>query len=308
MGMALTRRMRVRCRFTLSLLVCVVWCSRSQAQEPSGLSPEDEAARQGCEAGAMEACNSWARSLEAAGELDHAKSLYELSCDNGNAQGCYWLGNLYANQSPRDYENASRYLAMSCLGFDEHGCDWLGTLWELGQPVQAELDQAREQALASCDGGVIAACHCYATLIANGYGVTQDFVTAALYRQRACDGGVPGACYRLGYQYRDGSGVPADTARTIELWTVACDGGERSACAALHTNEAYAEDPAVEEVRILTEGCDAGQLPLCLHLSENYRVGRGVPIDLARAEALRQRACAELTFLEECQSPSAPPP
>jgi hypothetical protein len=208
----------------------------------------------------------------------------QKSCDDGNAQDCKRLGDMYRRSHLPDanamssalYQKALPFYQKACDGGDAKRCGDLGYLYAYDPIVHSGIPKVLQLYQKACDGGDGASCYALGNIYKDGaggalphivQGVTQDDAKAmALYKKalllllKACDGGDAGSCGDLGEMYSGGVGVSTDVAKVVQLWKKACDGGVTAQC---------------------------------LHLGDFYFYGAPgiLPKDEAKAVALYQKAC-----------------
>jgi TPR repeat protein len=129
-------------------------------------------------------------------------------------------------------------------------------------PRLAEARVAFERACGLGDGW---SCLTAGLMHERGQGTPRDFAQAASFFATSCDVRYAQGCQYLADEYAHGEGVPKDEARGRVLYTEA---------AGLHD-----------------KACAGGDIDSCHALGTMYRIGQGVPIDLALADRLTERAC-----------------
>ena len=104
----------------------------------------------------------------------------------------------------------------------------------------------------------------------------REGARAAFVRAREMGSARPWLLARLG-EGRNTSPAPSRSPEDAASLIAACNAGDEAACARFAAS--------------LQSACDGGDAPACMPLAWLYSKGRGVPADLAKAEALYLRAC-----------------
>ena len=122
-------------------------------------------------------------------EYDKALELFEKSCEEKNAAGCYAAGFINDNNFAKD-SNATKSFAQfskACEMGDMDGCKSLGDIYENGRGGQ-EIDDKKSMQLyqKACSGGVGAACWKLAGYYDEGRGVERNLAEAFKFYQTAC--------------------------------------------------------------------------------------------------------------------------
>jgi uncharacterized protein len=106
--------------------------------------------------------------------------------------------------------------------------------------------------------------------------------------QYACDHSVVEACNNLGVIYSQGSGVSQDHKRAVELYRLGCEGFMGGVQVKTTPSETWNQtQQQMAETRF------GSSENACYNLAEKLQSGEGAPMDLDRAAALYQRACAK---------------
>jgi len=153
----------------------------------------------------------------------------------------------------------------------------LGFIYEVGQGVEADLDEARrwyERGAAAGDG---IAMYALGRLYEFAIGVERDYAQAfAWYAQSALTGEIPAALTRMGILHADGLGVEQDYSTARDLWEEAALAGDDDAL---------------------------------LNLGYLYQAGQGVPTDMERAaryyiEALSLGSASAIDYFSSGDHPA----
>jgi uncharacterized protein len=165
-----------------------------------------------CNAGAAsESCYDVAANYYEKGKREPAERYYLKACDQGLAQACAGLGNLYASP-PRSEEDAQADRP------------------EAKGPDYAKAVQLFEKAcqLKDADG-----CAGLGILVADGKGAKKDLARAVGLWQKACEFGSNVDCLTVGNFLAEGRGeVKKDVARAKKVFDIACKRKYEDACKA----------------------------------------------------------------------------
>jgi hypothetical protein len=158
--------------------------------------------------------------------------LYERICSEGNAQGCFTLGELYKDgrEVPQNEGRAATLFEKACNGGVALGCNSLGVLYKDGRGVPQDERRAATLFETACTGEVAQGCFNLGLQYVRGRGVPQDERQAATFFEKACTGEVAQGCFNLGVLYKEGRGVSQDERRATSLFQTACQGGMSTAC------------------------------------------------------------------------------
>lgn len=128
------------------------------------------------------------RYLQVAPDHVRAATMYRLTCDAGEAQGCAGLTKLAAggHGTPRD-------------------------------PLHASVRYQGE-----CDRGDIVACATAARLRFGGARAQENSPRAAAAAEQSCRAGDAMACYEVARRHRDGVGVAKDLGRALGMFAAQC--------------------------------------------------------------------------------------
>lgn len=187
---------------------------------------------------------------------------YELErqCNNGDAESCFDLGNLY--DVKQDYNKAMEFYSKSCEMGEALGCYNLGSLYYNGKGVKQDYKKAREFWSKACEMNNALGCGSLGMLYYKGKGVKQDYKKAMKFviktceiDTKICDNAIEElyikdsdyknlmdignnlcekdnafGCILLGGLYYNGFGVKQDYKRAIKFLNKACDLGLKDAC------------------------------------------------------------------------------
>ncbi|WP_454758742.1 tetratricopeptide repeat protein [Caulobacter segnis] len=189
-------------------------------------------------------------------DLDKARTLYLSSAEKGWPRAMYALGRLYQRGDGVAVDKAKALY-------------WLGLAAEAGD---------RPAALAAGDQAFD----------------MKVYGKAARWLRMAADQGDAKAMFALGLLYADGLGVPKDRPAGFALIRRSAEGGYAFAQAAV--GEMYvlgeggvAPNPA-EALAWYSRSAAQGERDGLTGLAEAYALGRGTPVDLAKAAGLYERA------------------
>ena len=238
--------------------------------------------------------------------------LYQTACNQGDLQGCFALGRLYAQGTgvTEDYAQANALFARACDGGDMMGCNGLGALYAFGIGVPRDPDKAISLWQKACNGGVMKSCENVGHAYLSGQGVAKDDAQALTYLRKGCTGGLMDSCSDLGLMYQNGRGVPKDGQEAAKLYTKACDGGATIGCSNLGNLYDSGDGVTKDEIQAAAyfrKSCDARRRRSygCNNLGTMYETGRGVNKDPREALRLYNRACDGGTtprLPQRCQS------
>jgi TPR repeat protein len=141
-----------------------------------------------CETGEAGACTDLGRLVSSRHKTpwpqeQPADAYLKKGCENGNAEGCYWLA---ADDVPRHGdppENAYLLLKRSCDGDYGEACAVLGRI-HLERHTSFDDEIAAGRLQSACDNGHFESCRVLSEMYAKGKGVEKDRVKARELAQR----------------------------------------------------------------------------------------------------------------------------
>ena len=249
-----------------------------------------------CAAGSQRECGSLAWNAIESGDNARAETLAKPACAAGDGQGCSALGMLsyYGRTGNVDLAAAMAHFARGMAVDDAHAYAYAGHFAELGIGAPPDLAEARRRFSAGCslEPGHLA-CARLAVLEDAGLGGSRDRSRAREHAERACEHDVPDGCRFLAERARP-KDAPALYARAAALYA------ERAAVLPthlLHLGElrvaglGLAADP-VAGLAEIGRACDQHEPLACRVLGELHVGGGAFEVDVTRARAANQRACA----------------
>ena len=141
-----------------------------------------------CDIGSAESCTDLGRFVEKKHEPaypDEQESAVYLrrGCDNGDAEGCYWLAEPDIVRKEDPPEPAYMLLEQSCEGAFGLGCATLARV-HLDRKTSFDDELAAGHLEAACDNGHFDSCRTLGTMYAKGQGVEKDRLRAREFAQR----------------------------------------------------------------------------------------------------------------------------
>lgn len=229
-------------------------------------------------------------------EYERAAAAYQRSCAAGELAWCMNLGVLYekGHGVTADRAEAARIYRDACDRGHGDSCGNLAALQGSGPEGPIDLPGTVALADRACGGGSAVACTVYAQLmLRGGPGLLLDKERVLDALRKACSGGVGYGCGVLGAVYGLGDLVPADDAKAHHFQARACALGQSDACF-VQAQVALEGGPAPDfegAARWFERACNIGHGEACGMLGGLHQLGRGVPADEIRAEALFVEGC-----------------
>ncbi len=249
-----------------------------------------------CAAGSQRECGSLAWNAIESGDSARAETLAKAACAAGDGQGCSALGMLsyYGRNGRVDIAAAMAHFARGMAVDDAHAYAYAGHFAELGIGAPPDLAEARRHFSAGCtlEPGHLA-CARLAALEDAGLGGSRDRKRAREHAERACEHDVPDGCRFLAEHAR-AKDADALYTRAAALYA------ERAGVLPthlLHLGElrvaglGLAAD-AVAGLAEIGRACDQHEPLACRVLGKLHVGGGAFEIDVTRARAANQRACA----------------
>ncbi len=141
-----------------------------------------------CDIGSAEACTDLGQFVERKHEPAYTDELapseyLTRGCDNGDAEGCYWLAvpDVVRNEDPP--EPAYLLLEQSCEGAFGAGCATLARV-HLDRKTSFDDELAAGHLESACDNGHFDSCRTLGTMYQKGKGVEKDRLKAREFAQR----------------------------------------------------------------------------------------------------------------------------
>jgi TPR repeat protein len=157
------------------------------------------------------------------------------------------------------------------------------------------LDRPNARTLAlldkACGAGDMRACSDQgAVLRQDGDGYAADQRRAVVLFRKACDGKDLKGCGWLGKALTEGEGVPKDPAAALPILDKACKAGHAVACA-VDGNASEDLKKFDRAMHYYREACDHDYFLACANVAQLFETGRGVDVDLRKAEEFYKKAC-----------------
>lgn len=131
-----------------------------------------------------------------------------------------------------------------------------------------DLQGARREWAAACEGGLAEACHWTGIAIDElATGDPAGEAEAAAWFRRACNGGEGRGCGMVGLKYQYGRGLPRDDRKAQHFYTLGCDLGEAKLSCQNLAVMGLSDDSSVHDKReakaLLERACGAGSGGAC---------------------------------------------
>jgi uncharacterized protein len=245
---------------------------------PSGAAcafDDPAACRRRCDEGDAKSCYRWGRVLSAgmsgfAVDGEGAVAAFRKGCDGGDGDACNAIGVRFREARPPDFTSAFTFMERGCTLGSDKACLNAGAMRHF-------VDDAK-----------------------------RDVAGAVVLYRRGCemDGLVAAdSCNNLGQIFEGGhGGVDVDRAAARGWYARGCRLGDRQQCGKAKALGASDDEIALTEVAEIAaqqQACDRGNGEECMKLAGRYRKGTGVPLDVARANAMAERAC-DFEVAESC--------
>ena len=189
---------------------------------------------------------------------------------------------------------------------DASGCVEAGLGFQTGYGAPRDDVGARRAYGRACDLGEGLGCSMLADM-QTGEDAERSLARAAVAFGLACDVGSPGDCYQLGFLLEAGKGVKRDHAAAVRVHRRAyagyfdrcrfrddldgCDMAGKVARGEILDDEAMAKGAYETTLDTREQRCNGGDLETCKDLGIQFRDGKGVERDEARALELLLKAC-----------------
>jgi TPR repeat protein len=131
----------------------------------------------------------------------------------------------------RNPELAAQLYEMACEQGQAEACTYLGASHLIGEGVPTNLDRAASLFRKACDGSHHEGCTQLGLLYIEGKGVPHDVAKAAALLDRACAlGKAPTPCTVLAQLIGTGDVAPRDPVHAAALYARACELGDERQC------------------------------------------------------------------------------
>ncbi len=153
------------------------------------------------------------------GQYEKAVELLTLSADDGNVDGQYVLGNLYAQGLcvAQNLPLAVKYYTLSAKQGHGDAQYWLGYLCQHGYGMDKDLQIAREWYQASADNGNELASYQLGQIYEFGWGVDVDLERAVRNYEISANGDLAVGQYAYGRVLAKGIGVTKDEKKHLNF-------------------------------------------------------------------------------------------
>ena len=223
---------------------------------------------------------------------------YEKVCDEGNINGCLYLG-LLADRlmKTRDMQLKAKVNAYPKAAYalwtkaceeerDAVACRDLGRLYDR----KGNYRQAKKYYLKACSSHTKEGCIGLASLYENGKGVKKSRAEALRFLTMACKAKVMSGCYKLGRLHKDYS----DFEKANPFFEKACDDGDMKGCASLglaYEHGLGVKASSIKAKKYYEKACSNDYMFACLSLVrlEMYKALHSK--DYSAVIKLKARAC-----------------
>ena len=229
-----------------------------------------------------------ARAYEADGDLDQARTYYEMAIDQGDMVALNNLGVMYANGTgvTKDEWLAVDYYRRSAEGGYANAANNVGWVYQNGRGVSASDTEAVYWYRKGAQGGSARAQVNLGWMYENGRGVAADDREAVRWYKTAAEAGNVTGQSNLGWMYQNGRGVAQDDFEAVRWYRAAADQGNARAQANLgwmYENGRGVARSDVEAVRYYRRAAELGNDVAQANLGWMYETGRGVEQDYNEA-------------------------
>lgn len=191
-----------------------------------------------------------------------ARMAYEKVCDDGNLNGCFYLGLL-----------GQRLMTVKDIRLKAKINGYKKVAYEMWEKACVE----KSDAVACRDLGRL-------------YDMNGDYTQAKKYYSKACSSHTKEGCVALASLYKNGKGVVKSKAKALKYLNMACNAKVMSGCYKLGQLHNYYSDHK-EAIPFFEKACDAGDMKGCSALGRTYGWGLGVNKRAEKAKAYYEKAC-----------------
>ena len=241
----------------IATLLVVSGCKKEEQKEVAK-PKQAQTEKQQCEAGNFKICLKLGRAYLDGGSsvsrnLDQAQHYLELSCNSGDATGCYHLGRVHTLfRNEHGYEQALSLFNKSCKRQEMDACVALGNLYYNGQGTRRDDNSAKELFQKACDVKNMNGCYHLGILNEKGHGLPRNYENAKRIYEEVCESGEGSGCNALGLLYQHGQGVPKDFEMAKKYYDLACNKKNTLGCynaGFMYYNGIGAENPDEETAK-----------------------------------------------------------
>lgn len=233
------------------------------------------------------------------------------TCDDGDAFGCYRLGELHRNGrgGPVDVDKAVELYELACTGDLGEGCERRA---EVAAEREEPPELIRDFALKACERARPLGCTRAAELYFAGVGVDKDLARAAELNEKGCFLGEAIGCARAGDLLFDPNGKVEANRRALAAYKSGCKGHDGYCClkAGIAFHEGIGNEPNLEQALYhFVSACELNVEDGC-HVQKQLDAAKGQFVSLelkSSADAVTQDGLAahEITCRMNQQGPQA---
>ncbi len=128
------------------------------------------------------------------------------------------------------YNKAYEKFTKSCDNGNVEGCSYLGEMYRIGAGVIEDKFKAFEFYTIACKGDYAEGCYYLGNMYFNGEGTRQNYLEASKAYIKSCNSKDATGCLKLGRMYEKGQGVKQDKIKAKELFGKSCDLKNNDGC------------------------------------------------------------------------------
>lgn len=166
-----------------------------------------------------------------------AVKLYEKSCAENNAEGCFEIGRIYFDGQIADtnYKKAISYYEKACANGNTESCYRVGNVYYKGAIQKRDLSKALDRFTKACvQGNNAGGCGMLGTMSYKGEGTEKNIYAALELFKFASKNGDPEGINGLAQMLEKGEIIKADKNKAFRLYEKACKDGSDAACENLY--------------------------------------------------------------------------
>ena len=227
-----------------------------------------------------------------------ARMAYETVCDDGNLNGCFYLGligdrlmktrDMKMKAKVNGYPKAAYEMWQKACDekHDAVACRDLGRLYDMN----GGYDLSKKYYQKACTSNAKEGCIGLSLLYENGKGVMKNRAEALKYLNMACDAKKNSACYKLGSLHK----YYSEFEQANYFFKIACDDGDMKGCSSL--GRAYQWGLGINEVpkkakMYYEKACNNGYMFSCMYLADLAMPKAYKNNDYSVVLALETKAC-----------------
>lgn len=234
-------------------------------------------------------------------QMDEAEDAMERKCNEGSAQSCSLLAQMYRIKQGECSKVTSFLAVKGCAGGSWLGCMEQLECGDLGTRKDVAVDSV-DEACTGWDPWSSEACLSEARMEISQSRALEAYGRALILLKRQCNGGSGRACENVAEMYRRGRGIIRSTVKSMEFSKKACDNGFLPGCVAVviygeksdkHSGKTLdmlkraclkgvgracgflAETDGSHREEFLRRGCDASDARSCRLLAEHLAAHKG---------------------------------